>query len=61
MKFHLPLIMLLFATNSLASPNIVVSINTAKVDIMGLDIKPGADYYLKLIQDITHKAVQCLK
>ncbi len=61
MKFHLPVIMLLFATNALANPSIVVSINIAKVDIMVWDIKLGADYYLKLIQDIIHKAMQCLK
>jgi zinc transport system substrate-binding protein len=38
-----------------------LKINTADIDIIGFDIKPGADHYLKLIQNITHKAVQCLK
>ncbi|MDC0888796.1 zinc ABC transporter substrate-binding protein [Candidatus Thioglobus sp.] len=38
-----------------------LKIKTADIDIIGFDIKPGADHYLKLIQDITHKAVQCLK
>jgi len=38
-----------------------LKIKTADIDIIGFDIKPGADHYLKLIQNITHKAVQCLK
>ncbi len=38
-----------------------LKINTADIDIIGFDIKPGADHYLKLMQNITHKAVQCLK
>ncbi|WPE18333.1 metal ABC transporter solute-binding protein, Zn/Mn family [Candidatus Thioglobus autotrophicus] len=38
-----------------------LKIKTADIDIIGFDIKPGANHYLKLIQDITHKAVQCLK
>jgi zinc transport system substrate-binding protein len=38
-----------------------LKIKTSGIDIIGFDIKPGADHYLKLIQDITHKAVQCLK
>ena len=38
-----------------------LKIKTAGIDIIGFDIKSGADHYLKLIQNITHKAVQCLK
>ena len=38
-----------------------LSINTAKVDIMGFDIKPGADHYPQLIQNIVNKVEQCLK
>ncbi|MDB3893144.1 zinc ABC transporter substrate-binding protein [Candidatus Thioglobus sp.] len=38
-----------------------LKIKTSGIDIIGFDIKPGADHYLKLIQNITHKAVQCLK
>ena len=38
-----------------------LSINTEKVDIMGFDIKPGADHYPQLIQNIVNKVEQCLK
>ena len=38
-----------------------LSINTAKVDIMGFDLKPGADNYPQLIQNIVNKVEQCLK
>ena len=38
-----------------------LKIKTADIDIIGFDIKSGADHYLKLIQGITYKAVQCLK
>jgi len=38
-----------------------LSINTAKVDIMGFDIKPGAYHYPQLIQNIANEVEQCLK
>ena len=38
-----------------------LSINSAKVDIMGFDIKPGADNFPQLIQNIVNKVEQCLK
>jgi zinc transport system substrate-binding protein len=38
-----------------------LSINTAKVDIMGFDIKPGADHYPQLIQNIANEVEQCLE
>ncbi len=38
-----------------------LSINTEKVDIMGFDIKPGADHYPQLIQNIANEVEQCLE
>jgi zinc transport system substrate-binding protein len=38
-----------------------LNINTAKVDIMGFDIKPGVDHYPQLIQNIANEVEQCLK
>ena len=38
-----------------------LSINSTKVDIMGFDLKPGADNYPQLIQNIVNKVEQCLK
>ena len=56
----------LLATNEIPKKRINtltegLNMNTASIDIIGFDIKPGADHYFKLMQTVAHKTAQCLK
>ncbi|ABL02040.1 periplasmic solute binding protein [Candidatus Ruthia magnifica str. Cm (Calyptogena magnifica)] len=38
-----------------------LNINSVSIDIIGLNIQQGSDYYFELMHNITNKVVQCLR